>query len=127
VKRPYDRSFHPPAPAFEATVHAPDGRSRTIRAKLDTAADVSGLPRDLVDELALPPARRVTTSTFRGEPVQARLHRGDLVVAGRRFAQVEWLPIGRPYALLGRDVLNDLVLRLDGPSLVTEVLRSRRP
>jgi len=123
VRRSYDRGFHPPAPVLEATVHGPDGRSRKIRAKLDTAADVSGLPRELVDELALPPARRVRTTTFRGEPAQARLHRGDVVVAGRRFVQVEWLPIARPYALLGRDVLNDLVVRLDGPALTTEVLR----
>jgi predicted aspartyl protease len=97
-----------------------------VTAKVDTAADVSGLPQELVERLRLPPTRRVRTSTYRGEPTEARLHRGDLTVAGRRFTNVEWLPIGRPYALLGRNVVNDLVLELDGPRFTIEVRRKPR-
>jgi len=120
MKRPYDQSFYPPAPTLEIVVSGPGGY-RTLVARLDTAADVCGIPAQVALELDLPPGRRVRTSTYRGEPTAARLHRGDLRVAGRRFEQVEWLPVARPYALLGRSVLNELVLELDGPKLSTRV------
>jgi hypothetical protein len=123
VKRPYDRSFDPPAPALPIVVRRRDGRPMRLVAKLDTAADVCGMPSKQLADLGFPPARRIRTLTFRGEPMEAVLHRGDVEVAGRRLSQVEWLPIGRPYALLGRSVLNQLVVRLDGPALTTTLGR----
>ena len=126
MKKPYDLGFHPPAPALPVTVHGPHGARARVTAKIDTAADVSGLPREVVEQLGLLPTRRVRTSSWRGEPTEARLHRGDLSLAGRKFADVEWLPIARPYALLGRDILNELALFLDGPGLTIEVRRRAR-
>lgn len=125
MKQGYDRSFNPPAPVLPIVVSGPTGRRTRLDAKIDTAADVSGLPRAVVEDLGLLPARRVRAVTWRGEPTEVRLHRGDVLLMGRRIRDAEWLPIARPYALLGRDLLNELVLLLDGPRLETEV-RPRR-
>jgi hypothetical protein len=125
MKKEYDLGFDPPAPVLPIVVHGPTGRVARLQAKVDTAADVCGLPRAVVLDLGLLPTRRVRASTWRGEPTEVRLHRGDVTLLRRHIPAVEWLPIARPYALLGRSLLNDLVLVLDGPGLETEVLRRR--
>jgi hypothetical protein len=102
--------------------------SRSIEGKVDSGADICALPEGLVAELDMPPVRIVRAAGFDGGPREAVLYHCALEVAGRRFPHVEALATRRSYAILGRNVLADLVTTLDGPrsTLTVTVARGRR-
>jgi predicted aspartyl protease len=82
------------------------------------------VPERLVSELDLPPVRTVRAAGFSGAPQEAIVYRVDLDSDGLTFPRVEALATRRPYAVIGRNVLRHLVLRLDDPR---EQLDLRRP
>jgi hypothetical protein len=92
--------------------------------KIDTGADLCGVPEELVVDLDLPPVRAVRASGFSGVPRDVVVYRVDLEIEGLVFPRVEVLAVDRPYVVVGRNVLRALVVRLDGPR---EQLDLRRP
>lgn len=113
---PYKRDLDPPAPFVEVRFrHPTTDRQETLLAKLDTGADISGIPRRLVDRLGLATVRtipiagydqvRTTISTY---VIRLEVRRLDL-----RYLEV--VPLPGEHALLGRDVLNRLYTYLKGP------------
>ena len=128
MKRRYSSAFSPPAPMIPIVVKAPEGsESRTIEGKIDSGADICALPEEVVAELDVPPVRVVRAAGFDGGPREALLYHCALEVAGRRFSHVEALATRRRYAILGRNVLSELVTTLDGPRrMLTVTTGSRR-
>jgi len=63
---PYDHDSEPPAPFLEVVVHHPERSNitRSIRAKLDTGADVSAIPASLVEELDLLPESQLVVEGY---------------------------------------------------------------
>lgn len=116
MKRPYDRGFSPPAPMIDVAIRSGSGAAlRTARAKLDSGADLSGLPRELIETAGLLPERTVRVAGFLGELAEVAVYRFDVEIDGRWFETVESIATRRPYVILGRNVLRGFVLRLDGP------------
>ncbi|MFL5803952.1 MAG: hypothetical protein ACJ8CR_19685 [Roseiflexaceae bacterium] len=117
---PYIR-FDPlslPAPALEIQAISPvTGRQRAIRAKLDTGADGSIIPEELAADLALASQGQFLTIDYFGMPRLSSSYRVDFIVDGRQFVDLEVTTAPLGYVLLGRDVLNHLILTLDGPQL----------
>jgi predicted aspartyl protease len=106
-------------------LRAPGGyRGAALDGKLDTGADLCGVPEQVVIDLDLPPVRSVRAAGFAGAPHDVVVYRVDMELDGLVFPRVEALAIGRPYALVGRNVLRTLVVRFDGPR---EQLDLRRP
>jgi hypothetical protein len=64
----YDQSVDPPAPFVDIRIYSPIGPAieQPLRAKLDTAADISCIPADLVEQLSLLPARTVPVEGYDG-------------------------------------------------------------
>jgi hypothetical protein len=116
---PYDETIDPPAPFVDVLVSPPVGSnlSETLRAKLDTAADISCIPADLVARLGILPVRTILIEGHNGVQMAVDTYVIILEVAGTRFRHLEVVSILGEYALLGRDVLNSLYVRLDGPGL----------
>ena len=131
MKRGYSRDFSPPAPMLSLVVTAPGGRDETsLEGKLDSGADICALPESVIAALDLPPVREVRAAGFTGELRPTLLYRCTLEVAGRRVQNVEALATGRHYAIVGRNVLCHLVVKLDGPNEQLSLVHStsrRRP
>ncbi|MBC8448083.1 MAG: retroviral-like aspartic protease family protein [Chloroflexi bacterium] len=115
----YDQSIHPPALFVDTLVSRPISAalSRPLRAQLDTAADISCIPADLVDQLGLLPTSTILAQGYDGVQTVVDIYLVTLEVAGARFRYLEVVPIPEQYALLGRDVLNRFYAQLNGPDL----------
>jgi predicted aspartyl protease len=128
MSRAYDPAFAPPAPVLSVRLAAPgeSDRSEAGLALVDTGADGTLVPARLLEQIE---AIGVGTAILRGVLGEARevhLYEVDL--------QVETLTMpGILVAsdeqgeeiLLGRNVLNKLILLLDGPSGTVEHFESR--
>jgi predicted aspartyl protease len=119
------RDFSPPMPVLDVGVSKPgaDVPVRIIEAIIDTGADGTLLPRDILKHAGAPYIDRVHLVSITGErrPVDlyvVTLHLGERRVHG---VQAVALPAGAT-AILGRDVLNQLRLHLDGLAGATEVV-----
>jgi hypothetical protein len=127
---PHQSAYTPPIPALEITLQDPDGNLSVgpLEAVLDTGADISLVPVTLLEQLAAPEQ----------DEVRLRSHWGDYTIFTTYLISIqlgsEILPgievVGdlssQREVLLGRDVLNKLLLLIDGPQQRTDLL-SHRP
>ncbi len=120
----YDTTYAPPAPVVEIEVNGyhPTLGTRTLHAMLDTGADASMLPVDVLNSIG---AMYKESAWMRG-PTEGRqqvdlylvsiqigsdILRGLHVIAAPNSAE----------AIVGRDALNQLVVTLNGIVGVTEL------
>ena len=115
--------FDPPAPfAWVEVRNSATGETLSnIPMLMDTGADVTLVPQTVLNHLRLTPAGDVAyeLAGFGGERrVLAPVHL-DVVFLRKTF-RGQFLPIDRPWGILGRNVLNAVPLLLNGPKLVWE-------
>src|SRR5262245_31265607 len=116
MKRAYSRDFSPPAPMLPLIVRSPGGiETRHLEGKIDNGANICDLPGRVIPDLYLPPLRTVRAAGFGGVLQEALLFHVDLELAGRRKKHVEALSTRRPYAIIGRNILQQFAIRLEGP------------
>lgn len=128
MKRVYSRDFVPPAPMLALVVSAPSGREGvSLEGKVDSGADTCALPESVIDALDLPPVREVRAAGFFGVLEPSLLYRCALVIAGQRYEHIEALATRRHYAIVGRNVLSRLVVKLDGPRETLTLTFPRSP
>jgi len=127
MSHPYARSYFLPFPAAEIVLRLPEGdRSGPLLALIDSGADMTIIPTASLDEIgAQSEGDGILRDQWSGRhPINfytIDLEMGNftlpgIVVAGDQFSKE---------IILGRNVLNKLVLLLDGPSLQTEIYESR--
>jgi predicted aspartyl protease len=80
---------------------------------VDTGADGSVLPRGIVEKLGLVPAGDIRVAGVSGALVVVSAYRCVIVVDGQPI-EARVVAVGEE-AILGRDVLEHLVVELDGP------------
>ncbi len=79
---------------------------------VDTGADLTLVPKVVVDALQLAPTEgRVELGDYDGSPAEAPIVRLVLLFAGRTY-RGEYVSIDANWRILGRNVLNTLVLHL---------------
>ncbi len=119
---PYDRNIDPPAPFVEVIVrHPTTGQQDVLPAKLDTGADLSGIPQQAVDGLGLVAVRSIPVEGYDNVRVLLPTYIITLEVVGVRFRHLEVVPLPEKHVLLGRDVLNHFYARLNGPELTFDL------
>jgi len=126
MRSPYrSTNWNPPAPVLDVRVGGPMGRAdffQPCEALLDSGADVTAIPVDLVQRLGLLPVSSVIVDRG-GLPgdEEENLYAAtvEVTLLGQRTIQV--LQTMDPFALLGRDIINELRLVLDGPAGELEV------
>jgi predicted aspartyl protease len=95
---------------------------------IDTGADCTVIPARLARSLRLPIIDKIRIIGVGGKPIAAPVHAAR-VRLGALHALARVVAMGDE-ALLGRDLLNRLLLRIDGPAGVVEATlsakRSRR-
>jgi len=126
----FDRSFDPPASVLPVRIAGPgeDERAVLLRMLVDTGADCTVIPARLAKSLGLPIIDEIRVIGVGGKPIAAPVHAAR-VRLGALHALARVVAMGDE-ALLGRDLLNRLLLRIDGPAGVVEATlsakRSRR-
>ncbi len=91
---PYNQAVDPPAPFLQLVVlHPTTGESRTLSAKLDTAADISTIPATLCDDLGLVEARSIPIEGYDGARVSLPTYIVTLELPPSRISHLEVIAI----------------------------------
>jgi len=114
----YDaENFDPPAPVAFVTIRNPATGVMLpdVPMLMDTGADATLLPVDAVRKIGvdIEADSSFEVETFDGESKRLQFAKLDLFFLNKKFAG-EYLLINRPMGILGRNVLNNLHLVLDG-------------
>jgi len=124
IRYGYNRQIAPPAPLVHVTVRSPERGTAVsdLPALSDTAADITVIPARVAEERNLVPLDETSIGGFDG---RVSLVSTFLVRLELRESAPRVIPVvasrDDPYVLLGRDVLNDFRVVLDGPRLRLEI------
>ena len=114
IRLPYDESFDPPAPVLPARLGLPDAEGwLQLAALVDTGADITLVPED-VAERYLPVAGTIRIRGATGNVQDAVLYRAEISVGDLRRVLI--VAAWGNEAVVGRDLLRHLIVRLDGPA-----------
>jgi predicted aspartyl protease len=83
------------------------------------------VPLHLIKDLRLVEFGRCNVHTVNHDPYTAPTYRADVVIDNAKFGALTVVAHRKPYILLGRDVLNQLILIADGPSETFELVSSK--
>jgi predicted aspartyl protease len=117
-----DSRFSPPAPVVYARLSDADSGDAMddVPMLIDTGADVTLLPRAFVDAVGLAPTRgEYDVLGFGGASLRSVAVQADLACFGK-VSRGLYLLVDEPVGIVGRDILNEIVLVLNGPSLTWE-------
>lgn len=109
---PYDPSYRPPAPVLPVGVSGAGADRVMVPMLVDTGADVTLLPAEVIRRLQLPRVDTVVVSGFGGPRLTSAVHAATMSLGG---AQLVARVVASDEAILGRDVLERFELELDGP------------
>ena len=109
--------FNPPAPVVDAEVSFGGGPPVRCEMIVDSGADTTVVPLHVAVAAGLDPAAAPTVEAqgFDGEPIDTAAEEFSIAVFGTRH-DVWALVTDLPYGLLGRDVLREYRVTLDGPA-----------
>jgi hypothetical protein len=94
-----------------------------VPAQVDTAADLTVLPSQVIARLQLIPVDEYPILGFGGEVEEYVRYLVELSIHGvpESFVIPVVVAEGEPHALVGRDVLNQLRITLDGPRQLMDI------
>ena len=124
MKISYDTSWSPAAPFLPVRLAslAEQSTAIAVQAKLDTGADLTAVPATVIEQLRLMPAGEIEVEGYDGRCTTIRAYDVNLEIDQLTITGLLVIGFAEDYVLLGRDVLNQLRLLLDGPALTTEIL-----
>lgn len=123
--RPYDRNRMPPIPVLDIWLAVPDSNEwhGPFAAIVDSGADLTIVPLGLLRQLEAPYLSRAVLRSQWEERQVVFLHEVDLRVGDLLLPGIDVAGDNSSQeVLLGRNALNRLDLRLEGPKLYTHVL-----
>jgi predicted aspartyl protease len=124
VRRPYDESYVPPAPALDIVLAAPGEPFLVgpIPGLIDTGADTSIVPSRFLDLLPVQIDSQRLLRGYGGIRRSVDVYIVDVGIGTQRFPGVEIVADDiESDVIIGRNVLNRLRITLDGPGRGTDV------
>ncbi len=114
----YDvENFDPPAPVAYVTLRNPATGAllSEVPMLIDTGVDATLLPSNAVEQLGIGTEKDsdFEVQVFDGEIKRLKLAKLELYILGKKFAG-EYLLIDRTVGILGRNILNNIRILLDG-------------
>lgn len=121
----YAASLDPPAPMVPVRIASPVGDEAVMLPMLvDTGADCTLVPASIVRQLGLPQIDIIGVTGVGGAGKRAAVHAASVELAGLRV--LARIVAFADEAILGRDILNQVVMTLDGPGLAMSVVARSR-
>lgn len=121
----YDQRLDPPAPVVPVRISAPVGEEAVMLPMLvDTGADCTLVPALIVRQLGLPQIDVIALTGVGGARNSASVHVAAVELGGLRL--LARVVAFTDEAILGRDVLNQTVVTLDGPGLTLSIAGASR-
>lgn len=118
---PYNTiGFLVPAPALNISVRNKhlNKEEHNVLFLIDSGSDYSSMPKGMATKLSLQPHDFVTSMDFDNQPHDEKpLYYADLKFQNFNFDDIQVDEINHNFGLIGRDILNQLKLVLDGQSL----------
>lgn len=120
ISFPYDRNYQPSAPVVEITIRRRG--EMLLTALVDTGADACILPVDILTEIGAVYLETRQLYGITGHALSVNLYLLEVQIGPHRMPGIRAVA-AKPgaEAILGRDVLNQLILTLDGIAGATEV------
>lgn len=117
---PYNLDYQPPAPVIEVVVQS--RQAVTITALLDTGADASIFPIDILRKSGAPYLETRQMRSVTGHVQVVNLYLVEIQINIQRIAGIRAVA-AKPgtEAIIGRDVLNQFIITLDGIGGITEI------
>lgn len=121
----YNTQLTPPAPFVHVSISHPVDQSLVVTdlpAQIDTAADYTVIPWRVVEQLQLVQLDQVPVGGFGGHISYSPTFLVGVTI--RQLSTVMVAVLGsrdEPFVLLGRDVLNNFRILLDGPDLAFDI------
>ncbi len=125
----YDSNYFPPAPVLEIALAYPDESPVVgpLPALVDTGTDGTFIPMAYLEELEVAGDYQTFVYPAFGPARQVYIYTVDLIIDSYRLPAIEVVGDDEGAELiLGRNVLNRLILLLDGPHAETRILDRRR-
>jgi predicted aspartyl protease len=128
MSTPYDTAYIPPAPVLNIRLAAPGEppQVRPLSAVVDTGSDGTLIPTHYLEQVEAIDVGDAILHGVLGEAREIHLYEVDLHIGARLLPSV--IVVGDDQGgeiLLGRNVLNKLILLLDGQSRETELFEKR--
>lgn len=113
----YDQTQDPPAPMLQVIISGARRSQphRTLPALLDTGGDITAIPRALVVPLRLYDVGRIQIEGVEGEKSTFPLYAITLTLNLLIVPRLEVIATDLDIVVIGRDVLNQFYLLLEGP------------
>lgn len=124
MKTPYSRSYFPPAPILTVRLAVPEESAQLgpYQALVDTGADGTFVPTAFLEELDAPIVYSTNVRPHLGVGThRVSVYEVDVVLDSIRLPGIE--VVGDDWGnevILGRNVLNRLLVLLDGPREMTD-------
>ncbi len=125
MNTPYDSNYFPPAPVLEIALAYPDEAPLVgpISALVDTGAGGTFIPMAYLKELGVAGDYQTFVYPVFGPAREVYIYTVDLIIGSDRLPAIEVIgdDEGTEF-ILGRNVLNRLVLCFDGPHAEIKIL-----
>lgn len=124
MKIPYDKGYLPPAPSIEIRLSAPDEsfKQPSLKALVDTGSDATIVPAHHLESFGLQIDNRKYLRSPWGDRRLANVYLLDVGIGEFRLPVIEIVADDRgDEVILGRNVLNRLIMVLDGPKQTLQI------
>lgn len=119
----YDPTYHPAMPVVEIQVISLEDPTQTasLVAIVDSGADITFVPVQVLRRLSVESLRRVSVKGIDGLSYTVDMYLVKLIIGSYEFFGVRVVGDEQNQTILGRNVLNELVVTLNGLAHVVEV------